>query len=290
MLRLTRGHLLRKIGLTIIEARLSPGFMTVLERNHVKTFGNGTQPMLFAHGFGCDQNMWRFVEPAFRSDYKTVLFDYVGCGKSDVAQFHPERYATLHGYVKDVLEVCDALDLSQVVFVGHSVSAMVGILAAIEQPERFAKLILVGPSPCYMNDGDYVGGFKREDIEGLLRLLEENHLGWSRTMAPTIMGNPERPELGQELTESFCQMDPRVARRFAQTTFLTDHREDLPRLKTPSLVLQCSDDVIAPDVVGNYVHHHLAGSRFKKLRATGHCPNLSAPAETIAAMREFLRT
>ena len=262
--------------------------MNVLARNNVKVKGQGAQPMVFSHGFGCDQNMWRFVAPAFEQDYRTVLFDHVGAGGSELAAYDRNRYGTLEGYADDVLQICHALGLEQVVFVGHSVSAMVGVLAAIKEPERFARLVLVGPSPCYINDGAYVGGFSREDILQLLESLDDNYLGWSSTMAPVIMGNPDRPELGTELTNSFCRMDPEIAKQFARVTFLSDHRADLPKVRTPSLVLQCSNDVIAGEAVGEYVCRQLPAGQMVLLKATGHCPNLSAPEETIAAMKPFL--
>lgn len=262
--------------------------MSVLERNNVKISGTGQTPMLFAHGFGCDQHMWRFVVPAFEHDYKVILFDHVGSGQSDMSAYNPAKYSTLDGYAADLLEICEALDVRGGVFVGHSVSSMIGILAAIQAPERFEKLVLVGPSPCYINDGEYIGGFEREDIEGLLEFLDQNYLGWSSAMAPTIMGNSERPELGAELTNSFCRTNPEIAKQFARVTFLSDNRRDLAKLKTASLILQCSDDVIAPEAVGRYMHRMLTDSRFVMLRATGHCPNLSAPEETIAAMKTFV--
>ena len=244
--------------------------------------------MLFAHGFGCDQNMWRHLAPHFGDRFRTVLFDHVGAGGSDLSAYDPERYSTLDGYADDVLEICAELDLHDVVFVGHSVSAMVGVLAAVRQPERFSHLVLIGPSPRYIDDTDYVGGFRREDIDELLESLESNYLGWSRAMAPAIVGNPDRPELGAELTESFCRTDPEIQKRFARATFLSDNRADLERVTTPALVLQCSHDVIAPDEVGRYVHQQLPDSRFVQLEATGHCPNLSAPEETAAAIDAYL--
>lgn len=262
--------------------------MSVLKRNNVNLSGNGQQPMLFAHGFGCDQQMWRFVAPAFEDAYKVILFDHVGAGQSDLAAYDPVKYSTLQGYADDVLEICHELNLTNVIFVGHSVSAMIGVLAAIEEPERFEKLVLVGPSPCYINDQEYVGGFSREDIEGLLELMDSNYLGWSRAMAPTIIGNPDRPELGAELTNSFCRTDPKIAQQFARVTFLSDNRADLPKLQTPSLLLQCAEDVIAPESVGRYLHQTLLDSQLVLMNATGHCPNLSAPEETIAAMKSFL--
>jgi sigma-B regulation protein RsbQ len=261
----------------------------VLTRNNVRLFGRGTQPMLFAHGFGCDQNMWRFVTPAFEDDYRIVLFDYVGSGRSDLRAYDPERYATLDGYAQDLLDVCHALDLRDVIVVGHSVSSMVAVLAANREPERFAHLILVGPSPRYIDDRPaYVGGFERADIEGLLETMDKNYIGWANFLAPAIMKNPERPELAGELTESFCSTDPTIARRFAEATFYADNRADLPRVRVPSLVMQCSEDMIAPTEVGEYVHRHLPGSTLRVLRATGHCPHMSAPEETIAVIREYL--
>jgi sigma-B regulation protein RsbQ len=261
---------------------------SVLTRNNVKVFGRGTQPMLFAHGFGCDQNMWRYVTPAFEDDYRIVLFDYVGSGKSDLSAYDARRYATLDGYAEDVLDVCHALDLRDIVFVGHSVSSMVGVLAANREPERFAHLIMVGPSPRYMNDAGYVGGFERTDIESLLETMDRNYVGWANYLAPAIMKNPDRPELGAELTESFCSTDPVIARRFAEATFFADNRDDLPRLRVPSLILQCSEDIIAPRDVGDYVHRALPASTLRIMEATGHCPHMSAPDETIALMKEYL--
>lgn len=261
----------------------------VARRNNVRVSGSG-QPMLFAHGFGCDQHMWRFVAPAFAAAYQTVLFDHVGAGQSDLAAYDRRKYSTLDGYATDVLDICHEFQLSDVVFVGHSVSAMIGVLAANREPERFAALVLVGPSPRYINDTDYVGGFSHQDIEGLLASLDGNYLGWSSTMAPVIMGNQDRPDLGQELTNSFCRTDPDIAAHFARVTFLSDNRADLARVRTPTLILQCADDVIAPDAVGAYVHRQVAGSRFVAMKATGHCPNLSAPQETVRELKAFLHT
>ena len=244
--------------------------------------------MLFAHGFGCDQNMWRFMAPRFEQDFRVVLFDHVGAGGSDRSAYDVERHASLQGYADDVLEICRALDLHGVVFVGHSVSTMIGALAAAAEPKRFDKLVFVSPSPRYIDDDGYLGGFSETDIDELLDSLESNYLGWSSAMAPAIMGNPDRPELGQELTESFCRTDPAIARRFARVTFLSDNRHDLARVRSPTLVLQCSDDVIAPVAVGEYVRDALPHSTYRVLQATGHCPNLSAPEETAAAIAAFV--
>jgi sigma-B regulation protein RsbQ len=263
--------------------------MSVTARNNVALSGPpGAQPMMFAHGFGCDQNMWRYVAPEFADEYRIVLFDHVGAGKSDLSAYDRRKYASLQGYADDILEICRELELRNVIFVGHSVSAMMGVLAAAQEPDRFAKLILVGPSPRYIDDGDYVGGFTREDIDGLLEQLDSNYLGWAQALAPAIMGTPDRPELGEELTDSFCRTDPEIAKHFARVTFLSDNRADLEQVTVPTLVLQCSDDVIAPTAVGEYVHDRLPNSELVMLSATGHCPNLSAPEETVAAIRAYL--
>lgn len=263
--------------------------MDILERHNVKVSGSGSQAMLFAHGYGCDQNMWRFVAPEFSDQYRTVLFDYVGAGGADASSYSSLRYSSLGAYADDVLAIMRRLDLSDAVFVGHSVSAMIGVLAAAKEPERFEKLVLVAPSPRYINDDGYIGGFERSDIEGLLESLESNYLGWSSTMAPVIMGNPDRPELGEELTNSFCQMNPEIAKNFARVTFLSDNREDLPKVRAKSLILQCSRDAIAPREVGEYMSRELPNSELVLMRATGHCPNLSAPDETVSAIKTFLR-
>jgi sigma-B regulation protein RsbQ len=246
------------------------------------------QPMLFAHGFGCDQHMWRHVAPRFNNEFRVVLFDHVGAGGSDLSAYDSVRYASLDAYADDVLAICRELNLRNVIFVGHSVSAMIGVLAAVAEPDRFAKLVLVGPSPRYIDDDDYVGGFSESDISELLDSLESNYLGWSSAMAPVIMGNADRHELGDELTESFCRTDPEIARQFAGVTFRSDNRADLPKVTTPTLILQSRQDVIAPPSVGKYVADAIADSRLVVLDATGHCPNLSAPDATADAIAEFV--
>jgi sigma-B regulation protein RsbQ len=263
--------------------------MGVATRNHVTVSGPGDAPVLiFAHGFGCDQNMWRLVAPAFADDHRVVLFDHVGAGGSDLSAWQPDRYAALEGYAGDVLDICAELELREVVFVGHSVSAMIGVLAAAREPSRFRGLVLVGPSPRYIDDDGYVGGFSGPDIDELLDSLDSNYLGWSAAMAPAIMGNPERPDLAAELTNSFCRTDPRIARHFARVTFTADNRTDLAGVDLPTLILQCREDVIAPMAVGEYVHRSIPGSDLVVLDAIGHCPHLSAPEQTIAAIRGFL--
>lgn len=263
--------------------------MGAVERFNVRMSGPASgRILLFAHGFGCDQNMWRYVVPYFEQEFRVVLFDYIGSGLSDATAYDAERYASLDGYADDVLAICHELDLHDVIFVGHSVSSMVGALAFIKEPDRFAKLVFVGPSPRYIDDGSYVGGFTQADITELLDALESNYLGWSTAMAPVIMGNPDRPELGDELTASFCRADPEIARRFARATFLSDNRADLAKVTAPTLVVQCSNDAIAPVAVGEYVRDALPNSSYVLLDATGHCPNLSAPEQTAAAISAFV--
>jgi sigma-B regulation protein RsbQ len=261
----------------------------VRSRNNVVVTGNPDGPVvMLAHGFGCDQTMWRLIVPTLAAPCRVVLFDHVGAGRSDVSAWSERRYSTLDGYTQDVLELCHELDLRDVVFVGHSVSAMVGVLAAVAEPSSFAGLVLVTPSPRYIDDGEYRGGFSVADIDELLDSLESNYLGWSAAMAPVIMGNPDRPELGEELTNSFCRTDPEVARVFARTTFLSDNRADLAMVTVPTLVLECRDDVIAPREVGAYVHARIPGSTLVTLAATGHCPQLSAPEATAEAIARFV--
>jgi sigma-B regulation protein RsbQ len=256
--------------------------------NNVTLTGREDGPvMMLAHGFGCDQNMWRLIVPGLARDFRVVLFDHVGAGRSDLSAWQPERYASLDGYADDVLRICRELELRQVVFVGHSVSAMIGVLAAIREPGRFSKLVLVGPSPRYLDGAGYLGGFSEADIDELLDSLDSNYLGWSAAMAPVIMGNPERPELAAELANSFCRTDPAIARAFARTTFLSDNRSDLARVTVPTLILQCARDAIAPAEVGAFVHAQIPGSTLVTLPATGHCPQLSAPEATLAAIASF---
>lgn len=255
---------------------------------NARVAGTGRRSMMFAHGYGCDQNMWRYVAPAFEKDFRTILFDYVGAGGSDLTAYDSEKYGSLNGYADDVVALGKAMGVRDGIFVGHSVSAMIGLMAAERAPELFSELILVAPSPCYIDDADYVGGFSRDQITELLEFLDSNHMGWSQAMAPMIMGNAQRPELAEELTASFCRTDPEIAKQFARTTFLSDSRADLGEVDARVLILQCRDDVIAPAVVGEYVQNAIPGSKLVLLDATGHCPNLSAPAETIAAIKAFV--
>ena len=257
-------------------------------RNNVQVRGAGQRAMVFAHGFGCDQTMWRLVASAFERELKTVLFDHVGAGRLDLSAYKPSKYGSLSGYANDLVEIGRELSLSNTVFVGHSLSAMIGVLASLRAPDLFGSLVLIGPSPRYIDDDAYVGGFAQTQIKDLLDFLGTNQMGWSSAMAPTIMGNPDRPELGEELNASFCRLDPKIAGDFARVTFTSDNRADLPKVKARTLILQCSDDVIAPVGVGEYVHRSIPGSQFVQLAATGHCPNLSAPTEVMAAIRAFV--
>ncbi|MFE6623588.1 alpha/beta fold hydrolase [Streptomyces sp. NPDC008086] len=264
--------------------------MAVLQRNNVRVLGPEDRPtVVLAHGFGCDQNMWRLVAPVLAEHFRVVLFDYVGSGRSDRRAWQEERYATLDGYAQDVMDVSEELELRDAVFVGHSVSAMIGVLAAAAAPGRLGSLVMVCPSPSYIDEEDYLGGFSAADIDELLESLEANYLGWSATMAPIIMGNPDRPELGEELTNSFCATDPDIARAFARATFLSDTRHDLKTVTVPTLILECEQDVIAPREVGAYVHAAIPGSRLVTLAATGHCPQLSAPEATAQTIIAFVK-
>jgi sigma-B regulation protein RsbQ len=261
----------------------------IQRRNNVRISGQGDRAMVFVHGLGCDQRMWRYVAPVFEPEYKVILMDLMGCGKSELSDYEPDRYSKLEGYAQDIVEVIQALDLQDVTFVGHSVSSMLGAIASIRQPEKFSKLIMVAPSPCYLNHPpDYLGGFDRVDIEELLDLMDNNYMGWASFLAPLAMGNSESPELAQELENSFCSTDPITAKAFAKATFYSDCRPFLPEILTPCLVLQCSNDALAPEQVGEYLHQHIPNSTYIKVAATGHCPHLSHPVETAAVIRSYI--
>lgn len=263
----------------------------ILIRNNVNVAGRGTKAMLFAPGFGCDQNMWRLVAPFFEEHFRVILFDYVGSGKSDYNAYSPSKYRDLKGYAQDIHDICAALELKDVIFVGHSVGAVIGMLASIQEPDRFEQLIMIGPSPCYLNDPpNYSGGFEREDLEALIDMMEMNYIGWANYLSQVIMKNPERPELSKELEESFCSTDPTVARQFAIATFFSDNREDVLKVTVPSLILQCSDDAIAPIEVGRYMHRTLSESTLYLMEATGHCPHVSHPEETVRLINKYLTT
>lgn len=261
---------------------------TVLKRNNVHTFGNGSRVMIFAHAFGCDQTTWRYITPAFENDFRIVLFDFVGSGASDFSTYNKEKYSSLQGYAQDLIEICEELGLRDAVFVGHSVGSMIGMLAAIEYPSFFSDLIMIGGSPRYINAEDYKGGFERSDIEELLATMEHNYIGWANFMAPTIMNRADRPEFGEDLTLSFRSSDPHTSYDFAKATFFSDNRKDLHKLKVPTLILQCSEDIVAPFEVGQYLHDRIPKNTFKLMKATGHCPHLSETEETIALIKDYL--
>lgn len=261
----------------------------IIKRNNVRIFGEGIIPMVFAHGFGCDQNMWRYITPSFEKDYKIILFDYVGCGKSDINSYDDTRYSSLKGYAQDIIDVCNALHIKQAILVAHSVSCMVGILSEIINPGLFSCLLMIGPSSRYVDDENYFGGFSKSDIQELLITMDKNYIGWANYLAPAIMGNPERPELGEELNSSFCSTDPKLARKFAEVTFLSDNRKDLEQVHIPTLIMQCADDIIASEKVGEFIHQKIGNSKLVYLNAKGHCPHLSEPGETITVIKEFLK-
>jgi len=262
--------------------------MSVKVRNNVQVAGSGAVTMVFGHGFGCDQTMWRYMAPAFHERFRTVTYDLTGSGGSDAAAYDRQRHASLQGHADDLLEVVDEFADGPVVFVGHSVSAMIGMLATIAAPQRFAAQVMVAPSPSYINDGDYVGGFSRGDILELLDTMDANYLGWAQNLAPAIMGAPNRPDLRVELTNSFCRLDPAIARHFASATFLSDHRADVPKSSVPALILQCSDDLIAPRTAGQYLHRHLPHSTLALIENVGHCPHMSAPTASSRAIELYL--
>ncbi|WP_426490641.1 alpha/beta fold hydrolase [Hymenobacter sp. 102] len=262
--------------------------MDVLKRNNVRILGNGTHTLLFVNGFGCDQTIWRYITPAFSEQFRLVLYDHVGSGLSDKTAYEPPRYASLDGYAHDVLDICQQLGLRQVTLIGHSVGAMIGILAAIREPQLFQQLLLLCPSPCYLNEGSYHGGFARRDLEQMLDFMEQDFVGWAEYITPFIMGNPDRPSLTAELAHSFCQNDPVIARQFARVTFLGDNRADVAQCQTPCLLVQCAEDVIAPLEVGDYLQACLPHARLITLPVAGHCPHVSAPTETLSALEAYM--
>ena len=261
--------------------------MTITRRNNTHMLGNQGPVLLYAHGFGCSQGMWGAVTPAFADSHRQILFDYVGSGRSDLAAFDARRYASLNGYAQDVLDVCDAYGLtSGVTFVGHSVSCSVGLLASIARPELFERLVLVGPSPCFLNDPPhYMGGFEREDLEGLLSLMDQNYIGWAQYLAPVVAGADGAGQTAGELSDSFCSTEPAVARVFARATFFADNRADLSRVSRPCLILQHREDALAPLAVGEYLHAHLRGSTLQVLPVAGHCSHMTHPQLVVDAMR-----
>lgn len=261
----------------------------IISRNNITIIGSGKQSIVFAHGYGCDQNMWRFITPAFEKDFKIILFDHVGSGKSDQTAYSFEKYNSLNGYADDLIDICEALDLKNSIFVGHSVSSMIGILAAIKRPDLFCHLVLIGPSPCYINKDNYYGGFTQQDIDELIMTLESNYLGWSGFITPIIIGNPEKQEFSEELKISFCSMNPEIAKHFAKVTFLSDNRNDVSKVTTPALIIQCHPDVIAPVEVGKFMHQQMPKSKYVLLNSPGHCPHLTAPDQVISIIQAYLK-
>ena len=260
----------------------------ILQRNNVNVIGKGEETIVFGHGFGCSQNAFKRIAPALADKYKLVLLDYVGAGKSDIAAYDKEKYSRLEGYAQDVSEVCHELNIKDAIFIGHSVSAMIGALASIKEPSLFKKLIFIAPSPCYINDKDYIGGFEKEDIESLFEIMDDDYIGWAKLLSPQIMANPERPELSEEMENNFCSTDHEIVKQFARVTFLSDNRKDLPLIPVPSLTLQCSDDIVGPIAVGQYIKENTPNNTLVILKATGHCPHMSAPEETIEAIKAYL--
>ncbi|WP_339922223.1 alpha/beta hydrolase [uncultured Cyclobacterium sp.] len=260
----------------------------VLKRNNINVFGEGTKVLLFAHGFGCDQNAWKYMVNFFTKEYKLILFDYVGAGKSDLATYDSRKYSSLDGYANDITEICDALELRNAIFIGHSVSCIIGALVSIKRPDVFEKLVFIGPSPCYISKGDYKGGFDQETIDALMEVMEEDYISWARSIAPNIMDSQNGKELTSELADGFCSIDPEIAKQFARVTFLSDNRQDLPLIPVNSLTIQCSDDMIAPVSVGQYIHKNVPNNTLKIIDAKGHCPHMSHPKDTAHAIRNFL--
>lgn len=262
--------------------------MSVRFRNNVHVAGSGPATIAFIHGFGCDQTMWRYLAPVLEEHYRIVTYDLVGCGESDLQMYDRDKYATLHGHVDDLFDILESCASGPVVLVGHSVGAMIGMLATIRAPARFAAQVMLSPSPCFINDGDYIGGFNPEDLETLLATMEDNFLGWSMEVAPLITGGQHHPTLTNELTRRFCRNDAAIMRHFARVAFLSDHRADLPRASVPALVLQCSDDLLVPHEVGAYLLRHLPNSTLRVVDNVGHCPHLSAPSASFMALDAFL--
>lgn len=260
----------------------------IIQRNNVTVKGNGEKVMLFAHGFGCSQEAWGRITSAFADEYKIILFDYVGAGNSDISLYNKEKYSTLDGYANDIIEIGEELNIKDAVFVGHSVSCMIGALASIKKPSLFKKLVFIGPSPCYLNDAEYTGGFEKDDIDSLLEIMEDDFIGWAKLMAPKVIGNPDKPELAGEMEDYFCSADPGILKDFAKVTFTSDNRNDLCNIPVESLTLQCTDDIIAPGSVGEYIKQKTPGNKMVILKSTGHCPHMSDPEETISAIKSFL--
>lgn len=265
--------------------------MDIIKKNNVKVVGKGEQVILCAHGFGCEQSMWKYITPMFMDRYKIIVFDYVGAGLSDLSAYNSEKYGELDGYKQDILDVIDELHLQEVILIGHSISSMIGMLAAIERPEVFKKLIMIGPSPCYLNTDDgFKGGFEKEDVEELLLMMEMNFTGWASYMAPVGMGEEASQHLTQDLEQVFISTNPKIAREFAEVTFYSDYRHRLHEMQVPTLILQCAEDSIVPLHIGSYLHQQLANSTLRVMKIKGHYPHISHPRETYVEINNFLET
>jgi sigma-B regulation protein RsbQ len=261
---------------------------TVLQQLNVNVMGDGKPTLLFCNGFNCNQHIWQHITPTLAKHYRLILFDQMGTGESDLRAYDGQQYATLARYAQDVIAICHALDLHEAVVVGHSIGAMIGLLAAVQAPQYFSKVVLLAASPCYLNEPGYYGGFERADMLSLLAEMDRDYLGWATTFATMLIGTDQPVSLGYELADYFCQADPTIAKQFARLGFLTDNRADLPHLHLPTLLLQCAQDVAVPQQVNAYLLAHLPQATLVALPTSGHCPHLSAPFEVVAALREFI--
>jgi sigma-B regulation protein RsbQ len=273
---------------TIIDSFTAPEQVAIIKRFNVNVIGAGKPTLLFCNGFNCNQHIWNYLTPALTARHQLVLFDQMGTGDSDLSCYDSAKYASLGGYAQDVVDICQALELREVVIIGHSVGAMIAMLAVIQAPQYFARAVLVAATPCYLNEPGYYGGFERADMLDLLAEMKGNYESWANTFATLLIGQEQPASLGYELAGYFCQANPTIAREFAHMSFLADNRADVPRMPLPTLLLQCSDDVAVPAEVGEYLVTHLPQATLTTLRATGHCPHLSAPMEVLAAMRDFI--
>lgn len=263
----------------------------IRSRNNISLLGNDPlkKTIVFSHGFGSDQTAWRHQVEAFKNNYNIVLFDMVGAGKSDFSAYSPNRYSTLHAYSDDLIEIITELQLQKPIIVTHSVSGMTSVLASLREPQMFEKLILICSSPRYLNDGDYKGGFDQSDLDGLFDAMSSNYHAWAAGFGPVAMGNPERPELGKEFARTLGEIRPDVAQAVARVIFTSDHRKDVPKLTTPTLVIQTSNDIAVPLEVGRYLHKNIKGSTLAHIDASGHLPHMSAPDEINSVIASFLQ-
>lgn len=262
--------------------------MDIIKRNNVTIIEGDGPTIIYAHGFGCNKDMWRGITSEFEGKYRQVLFDYVGSGQSDLSAFDVDKYSKISGYTQDILDVCEALKLtSDVIFVGHSVSCSAGILASLIKPDLFRCLILVGPTPCFLNQSpEYLGGFESEDLEELLALMDQNFIGWANYLAPVVAGSEYG--ISGELSESFCSTDPLTAKIFARTTFFADNRAEFKKIVCPSLILQHKEDALVPLNVGSFMQKTMANNTYMELNVKGHCAHMSHPNLVVAAIDRYL--